>query len=675
MTSKSKIVDSLMRARSLRPRMTSKTLLEVAMLAMIVILAILFRVYRVRWGPYMDAYDPSFQLRVTEYVVENGYKAWFTWHDALSWYPMGRDISLNSYPGVPFTAAFLYNLLNAVGVNVSVYNVCFYFPVFMGVITCVVMYFLGRDLGGRTVGLFSAFFMAVSQSFIGRTMVGFFDTENIGIFGMTALSLFYLRSINSDYDLKKSITYAVFAGLSLGYIFASWGAARYAVGLLAVFIVASILTQQYERRYLVSLGITMGIGFLISVYIPALGMEYLRSTENMLLIMLMAFLALFEVVKIKLDERQARYLMIGLLVLVAVGVLALEAVGIIAPITGKFWNVINPRGGTDNPLYLSVAEHHRSNWSNYFRSMGIVVPLGIFGTYIALTQMDSRRLFGAVFFMTSMYFAGSMTRLFLILSIPASFMAAFGLRELISPLMKAILLKADPRRVKRRGPLQGISRELAVLLSVFIFAAYIPTLMTTAQSSSGPTALASSAFPGRFVDYGYPKDWLQALSWMGDNLPDDVIVASWWDFGYWIEAFANKTTLADGATLSSYHIGKIGRIFMLNYTESMEILKSLDVTHVLTYATLNPNNLEEEWPYGLNVKWSWMVQIGGLNMSDYIDPATYSNKLGQTEVGRQSVFYRLMMNTPDPPFIPVFASDFGFVKVFEVDYDYDDGQT
>ncbi len=35
---------------SLRPRMTSKTLLEVAMLAMIVILAVVLRVYRVRWG-------------------------------------------------------------------------------------------------------------------------------------------------------------------------------------------------------------------------------------------------------------------------------------------------------------------------------------------------------------------------------------------------------------------------------------------------------------------------------------------------------------------------------------------------------------------------------------------------------------------------------------------------
>ena len=660
---------------SIRPRMTSKTLLEVAMLAMIVILAVVFRVYRVRWGPYMDAYDPAFQLRVTEYVVENGYRAWFTWHDTLSWYPYGRDIPAHSYPGVPFTAAFLYNLVQAIGVNIPLYDVCFYFPVLMGALTCVIIYFLGKDLGGRTVGLFSAFFMAVSQPFIGRTMAGFFDTENIGIFGMTALSLFYLRSINSDDSMKKRIIYAVFAGLSLGYIFASWGAARYAVGLLIVFLVTSILTQQYERNLLESLGIMMAIGFLISIYIPALGWSYLRSTENIVLVMLMAFLALYEMVRIRLDEGKARYLMVGLLVVVAISVLLLEAVGVIAPITGKFWNVINPRGGSDSPIYLSVAEHHRSNWSNYFRNLGIVVPLGILGTYIALTQRDSRRLFGAVFFMTTMYFAGSMSRLFLILSIPASFMAAIGLKELITPIMKVIVPIVDPRRVRRRGTTQRISRELAVLFSIFIFAAYIPTLMTTAQSSSGPTALASSAFPGRFVDYGYPKDWLQALTWMGDNLPDDAVVASWWDFGYWIEAFANKTTLADGATIRTSHIGKIGRMFMLNYTDSLEIMESLDVTHVLTYATLNPNNPEDEWPYGLNVKWSWMVQIGRLNMSDYINPETFSNKLGQTEVGRQSVFYRLMMNTPDPPFVPVFASDFGFVRVFEVDYDYEDGQT
>jgi asparagine N-glycosylation enzyme membrane subunit Stt3 len=93
-----------------RPRLSRRKALEVSVLGMTLVLAIIFRVIRVRWGAYMDAFDPLFQYRVTEYVVKNGYAAWFTWHDTLSWYPMGRDIFLSSYPGVPFSAAFVYHL-------------------------------------------------------------------------------------------------------------------------------------------------------------------------------------------------------------------------------------------------------------------------------------------------------------------------------------------------------------------------------------------------------------------------------------------------------------------------------------------------------------------------------------------------------------------------------------
>ena len=57
---------------------------------------------------YFTAFDPLFQYRATQYVVENGFASWWTWHDTLSWYPMGRDIADTAYPGIPFSAAFLY---------------------------------------------------------------------------------------------------------------------------------------------------------------------------------------------------------------------------------------------------------------------------------------------------------------------------------------------------------------------------------------------------------------------------------------------------------------------------------------------------------------------------------------------------------------------------------------
>ena len=132
----------------------------------------------------MDAFDPLFQLRVTEYIVENGFASWFTWHDTMSWYPWGRNIARTSYPGIPFTGAVFYYLAQALNLDVTLYQVCLYFPVLMGAITCIAAYFLGKDLGGSTTGLLAAFFMAISEAFIGRTSLGFYDTENIGIFGM-----------------------------------------------------------------------------------------------------------------------------------------------------------------------------------------------------------------------------------------------------------------------------------------------------------------------------------------------------------------------------------------------------------------------------------------------------------------------------------------------------------
>ena len=92
-------------------RLTRLQSIEVAILGIIITVAILIRILPLQYGAMFTAFDPLFQYRATEYVVENGYTAWWDWHDTMSWYPMGRDISLNSYPGLPFTAAFFYGIV------------------------------------------------------------------------------------------------------------------------------------------------------------------------------------------------------------------------------------------------------------------------------------------------------------------------------------------------------------------------------------------------------------------------------------------------------------------------------------------------------------------------------------------------------------------------------------
>jgi len=100
-----------------------------------------------------------------------------------------------------------------------------------------------------------------------------------GIFSILLLSLLYLRSLDPKYILKVNIFYAAGAGLSLGYIFASWGASRYVLSLIALTTFVLLVMKRYSRRLLISYGVTAGIGLLMAVSVPKLGFSFLREFE------------------------------------------------------------------------------------------------------------------------------------------------------------------------------------------------------------------------------------------------------------------------------------------------------------------------------------------------------------------------------------------------------------
>ena len=45
------------------------------------------------YGFELNEFDPFFNYRATQFIVENGIVEYFNWHDDMSWYPEGRDIS------------------------------------------------------------------------------------------------------------------------------------------------------------------------------------------------------------------------------------------------------------------------------------------------------------------------------------------------------------------------------------------------------------------------------------------------------------------------------------------------------------------------------------------------------------------------------------------------------
>ena len=640
----------------LRPRISQKRLLEISILSLIFIIALAFRVMKVKYGAYMDAFDPLFQYRVTEYIVENGYSAWFTWHDTLSWYPFGRDIATSSYPGIPFTAAFVYQVLHFFGSDISVYNTCLYFPAFMGAITCIAMYFLGKELGGPSVGLFASFFLAVSEVFLRRTALGFFDTENIGILGMILTIFFFLRSISEKNPQTHRIVYAVLGGLSLGYIFASWGAARYVVGILIVYLTGSIVTNLYDRKILISSSLILAVGLVIAILTPSLGLKYLKSAENVGAILLIGLLAVYEVMKTRIDKASAKYYMLGLVFVAAFGVFFLEMFGLIDPISGKFLNVLLPFS-EQSAAFGTVAEHKVTTWNTFYESYGVSLVLGIFGTFIALKEVNKKSLIGASLFASSIYFAGVMHRLGLIFSISVNLMAAYGLTKILMAFREALTQKTLTRRSKKIE-ISGISKEIAAIFTVFILLTTFPIVWSTNDTANAPTALQTSG-----TNY-LIQDWLQALNWMKDNVPEDALVVSWWDYGYWIEALAERTTMADGYTINGTHMGEIAKMFLFNETESISKFQYYNASYVVVHPTYYQDT---QLGQGDQSKWSAMARIAGLDETEYY----YYDEQGQfqyTDLYLNSVLNKLLRKEQTEYFELVYQSSISIALVYKINY-------
>ena len=648
-------------------RLSRAAAIEIAALGIVLAVAIILRVMPLRWGDYLNEYDPYFWYRISEYIAKNGYGSYFTWHDTLSWYPQGRDIALSSYPGNPFSAVFIYQLLNAIQIKVSLFSVAMYFPVFMTIVVCVVAYFFGKDFGGKAVGIFTALFMAISPSYLSRTVAGFFDTENIGIFGIVATPFFFLRSIRKENSLQKSVIYAVASGLTMGYAFASWGAARYISSLLLLYIGVMLVLGKVERRHIISYSITMILGFLIAIPIPRLGVSYVMNIENLAAIGAIGLLVAYETIKTKLPESKARRATVGLVVLGVAAIIILPYFGVGNPITGKFAKVLNPFEDASD-LYTSIGENKVSSWDVFFSDFGITIMLATLGAYLILKEGGEDRHYVLLFFLTSVYFTGTVVRLSLVLAFPASLLAAYALVKIVGSFRPAIMRTEETHSKRRKAQAFVVSKGLSIIFIVLLVGSLVPHALNASATATSPGPIVYSGVPV-LINGSYAQDWIKSLAWLKANTTEDSIICAWWDYGYWIETMANRTTLVDGSTMNRTQIVNIANMMMLPKNESLPLMQKYGVDYVVVFRTFNPNSPSTEWPYGDNAKWPQMARIAGIDLAPYYTYDSTSGSYVYTEAFANTTIARLMYGIADTNhFKPAYQSTMGWVLIYKVEY-------
>jgi len=581
------------------------------------------------YGYELMEFDPFFNFRATEYIIENGFIEYFQWHDDKSWYLpesspgiSGRDVSSNSQVMLHITAAITYQIF---GGNSSLYDFTILFPAVIGSLTVIVIFVLVRLFAGTTAGLFASLLFAVSLPIILRGTIGWFKSEPLGIFYALLGFYFFFSGIRSE-NKKIAFSKIILGGVIMTFALASWGGNQFFIIPLGLFILALPFVRKDHKFLLWSIPLFVGTFLLSALMFERPGPGFVFGLGGVLFIIPTIFLVFcIFIQKISKDEYKIRnglILLFSILIIGAFLVTISEELDFLSLPSFRYLNALNPFLTTLDPLTDSVAEHATTSIQLSFLFHSILLIFSALGAWFLLSkkisssiifERNDMRVFVLIMGITGVYVSSAFIRLEVFASISLIFLTSIGLSILIKELFKINLSKKKNYSLK-------IS-SITIIFILFTIPLVYPTTSNWINSVDFPPTILNGG-----TTYPPSNDWLETLEWIKLNTPEDSVVASWWDYGYWISTVAERTTLIDNATIVAGAITNVAEIFMSTPDEAWKSLTEWDVDYVVVYVAAQ--RLDGDWNgdslYILNgggdeSKKSWLMRIGNVELSKYLE--------------------------------------------------------
>ena len=556
----------------------TRYLLIIGILVLAFSLSFILRVLPMDYGFELTEYDPFFNYRATEFMVENGLPAYLEWHDDLSWHPYGRDISADSQVMLHTTTATLYQIF---GIGSTLYDFTIMFPIVVSSLTTVIIFALVRTIGGTTAGLLASLFFAISPIIIMRGSLGWFKSEPLGLFyGLLAVYLL-ISAIKVDKG-KVSAAKIVGAGILLAFGLASWGGVQFFILPIGLFFIALPFLRKDNKFIIWTSIIFTAAFFLVTALFEKTGIGFVSSLNGFFLIGCTGFLVVASVIK-KLGKKQLRNLLALLGSSIVIGVVILSS-NLIALPSFRYLNAANPFLITTDILTDSVAEHATTTTDISFYMMSVLMIFAGIGAWLLFQKKVNNSLnikyemaaFALIIGFLGIYFSSAFVRLEVFGSIAIMILASLGVSILVSKILRTELVG--------RGTTIKISFLLVIVALLLVPMVYPEKLNWSNHNVGIPIVMLNS---GSHFNIS-TNDWPDAMRWLKENTHEDAVIAAWWDYGYWISTLSERKTLADNATILDWQIRKIGAMYMSTPDNAWQILTSDAETDVGSYYVTLP---------------------------------------------------------------------------------------
>ncbi|KAF6245852.1 STT3 domain-containing protein [Nitrosopumilus sp. b2] len=598
-------------------------LLIIGILVLSFSVSFLIRSQPADFGWELHEFDPFFNYRATQYIVENGIDEYFQWNDDLSWYPTGRNVSDTSQVMLHLTAAITYWIFGGGG---DLYDFTILFPVIFGSLTCIVIFALVRVIGGTTAGLLSALFFSISFPIIIRGQIGWFKSEPLGIFfGILGVYLF----LSGLYSKNKKIVISKLVGAGIFIVFgmSAWGGDQFFIIPLGIFFFTLPFLRADHKFLIWTIPIFTITTLVVSLGFERLGINFVMGLGGISLIIPTIFLVCCIIIQTKSSEksktRNGLFFLIAVLIIGSIFLILGSDSNVIPLPSYRYLNAINPFLTTTDPLVDSVAEHATTSIQQSFLFHSVLMIFAGIGIWLLLKNIkksypikNDMISFSLIFGISGVYISSAFIRLEVFASIAIIILSSLGISILIKELFSR---KTENNKLKTFSIKLSFGIGLVILLMIPLI---FPANSTIFALTDAPPTILNGGTQFQIVN----NDWNDSLEWIKNNTPKDSVIASWWDYGYWIQTKAERATLADNSTIDSAKIQNIAKILLDNPVESWKSLQELGADYFVIFVaaerlSVNGNNDE---PFfflgggGDESKKQWFMRIADKPLYDYL---------------------------------------------------------
>jgi len=648
-------------------------LLVIGVLSLAFAISFLIRAQPADYGFELNEFDPFFNYRATQYIVDNGIPAYFEWNDDQSWYPDGRDVSSTSQVTLHLTAAVTYWIF---GGGNNLYDFTILFPAIFGSLSAIVIFALVRVIGGTTAGLFSALLFSVSLPILIRSPIGWFKSEPLGLFFALLAVYLLLSGINSQ-NKKISFSKLLGAGIFTAFSISAWGGNQFFVMPLAIFFIALPFLRADHKFIVWAIPL-----YTISTIVVSLGFERVSSNfifgmGGILLISSTLFLVCCIFIQNKSSKNKTRnglIFLLGILILFPLLLVANSESQFLPGASHRYLNAINPFLTTTDPLVDSVSEHATTTLSQSFLFHSVLMIFSGLGIWLIIKNIQRPNTnfikndmiaFSLILGITGVYISSTFVRLEVFASISIILLASLGL----TVLTKELFTNSNSKKSYSKFMQLPFFAGIIVLL-------IIPMVYPVGSEISRLTDVPPTILNGGSSYQIATNDWLDTLDWIKNNTPKDAVIASWWDYGYWISTMAERASLADNSTISTNIIANIARMLLNNPDTAWDSLNEMQADYVLIFVVGERLNIDSPDSFyrlgggGDESKKQWFMRIAGLDVSKFIHGDGLSGTdyfWNETLLGKMIPFSLLgyvnpnNLNQQSPTYVP------GYIGIYEKD--------